>query len=699
MSVIQKIRDKYAITIVVVICLAIVSFLLQDAFFGRSSLSQGSNTVGKVNGQELDRSEYDQRIKNEEDNLRQQSPGGLNDQTRQYAQELAWNRFLNEQIMTAQFEKLGVEVTEAEKVDQFFGKHPNPIVVQYFTNPQTGQFDPALVKQAYSNVSQDKTGRMREMVRQLEEAVAKTQQQQKYQNLIKQGVYYPKWLADQQQKDNAQTATLSYVNVPYASIADSTIQVTDAELNKFIQDHKELFKVEESRKVEYLSFDALPSAADTAAAMKLMVELKAEMDTTKDIAGFINRNSEMKFFDGYVPKSSSMVPHKDSVVDLPIGGIFGPYYDGNTVAFAKMLDRKTMPDTAKIRFVLVSTQQGLSDSIAKRRIDSVETAVRGGADFATMVAMYSDDESSKANGGEYELTPTTNFPVKEVKDFAFDGSKGQSKVLKTPYGYFLVQVMEQKNFGPAVKVAYLAKTVDASKETDGKAYAEANEFAGKNNTQAAFDKTIQKDGLNKRIADNIRPMDYVIPGIGQARELVRWAYEAKKGNVSTVFSFENKYVVAVLTSIRKEGLAPLEDVRPQVTAEVKKNKKAAQIVAKLQTPASLDAAAKTTSQPILHAEGVTFATPFIASMGFEPRVAGAAFNKAWGTAKVSAPIEGNGGVFVIKVDAYQPAAQPAQDLATMQAAYEQGIKSMLDNQLFEVLKKKSKVEDNRAKFF
>ena len=154
-----------------------------------------------------------------------------------------------------------------------------------------------------------------------------------------------------------------------------------------------------------------------------------------------------------------------------------------------------------------------------------------------------------------------------------------------------------------------------------------------------------------------------------------------------------------MTSVRKEGTAPLEDVRPQVEAEVKKHKKAEQIIAKLQAPASLDVAAKSTNQPVLKAEGVSFATPLIASLGFEPRVAGAAFNKSWGTTKVSAPIEGNGGVYVIKVDSLQPAAQPAQDLASQQAAYEQGVKSMLDQQLFEVLKKKSDIKDTRGKFF
>jgi peptidyl-prolyl cis-trans isomerase D len=699
MSVIQKIRDKYAVVIIVVICVAIVSFLLQDAFFGRNSLFRRSTTVGKVNGEELDVAEYQRRIQEAENNARQQmTNGNIDEQTRQYLREQVWNQFLNEQIMQDQYDKLGITVTEAEVVDQFTGKNPNPIVVQQFTNPQTGQFDRAAMQQALQNIGQDQTGRMRSALRQLEDIIAKTQMQEKYTTLLKQAVYYPKWLAAQQQQDNAQSANLSYVNVPYATIADSTIKVSDNELNKFIQDHKSLFKTEEARKVEYVSFDALPSSADTAAAMEQLAELKQEMDTTQDMEGFINRNSEIKFYDGYVAKSALAVPNKDTIANLPVGAIYGPYTDNNLLVLAKMMDRKTMPDSVKVRHILIGTQQGLADSVAKIRIDSIEKAIRGGADFKAMVAQYSDDPGSKNTGGEYDVTPSTPF-VKEFKDFAFDGSKGQMKVVKTQFGYHLIEIMDQKNFGPALKVAYLSKAVDASKETDSKAYAAASEFAGQNRDQKTFDKNVQAKGYNKRLADNLRPMDFVIPGIGQARELVRWAYEAKQGDASAVFTFEDKYVVAVLTGIRKEGTAELAEVRPQVEAEVKKRKKAEQIIAKLQNPASIDAAAKTSNQPVLKAEGITFATPFVPSLGFEPKVVGAAFNKSWGTAKNSAPIEGNAGVYVIKVDNYQPSAQPTQDLNNQRAAYEQSLKGMLDQQLFEVLKKQSNVEDNRGKFF
>lgn len=695
MSVIQKIRDKYAVMIVVVICLAIVSFLLQDAFFGKSSLSRRSTSVGKVNGEDLDLADYQRRIQDAENNARQQMPN-IDDQTRQYIREQVWNQFLNEQIMQAQYKKLGIVVTEAEVVDQIRGKNPNPVVIQQFT--RDGQFDRAALQQAISQASSNP--QIREGLHQMESYIAKYQEQQKYMTLIKQGVYYPKWLAKQQQEDNSQSATVSYVSVPYATISDSTVKVTDAELNRFIQDHKQLFKVEESRKVEYVSFDAIPSPADSAAAIQQIVAMKQELDTTKDVAGFINRNSDIKYYDGYISKNEAKVPQKDSIVNLPVGAVFGPYYDNNLIVYAKMVDRKNMPDSVKVRHILIasSAQMGVADSVAKKRADSIEVAVKGGADFKALVAQYSDDPGSKQTGGEYDLTPSSPF-VPEFKEFAFDGAKGQVKVVKTQFGYHVMQIMDQKNIGPAIKVAYLGKSVEASKETNNTAYSSASDFAGKARTAAAFEKAVQEGKLNKKIADNVRPMDFVVPGVGQARELVRWAYEAKKGEASNVFTFDDKYVVAVLTSVREEGTAPLEDVRPRVEAEVKKHKKAEQIIAKLQTPASLDAAAKATNQPVLKAEGVTFATPFIASLGFEPRVAGATFNKSWGTAKVSAPIEGTAGVYVIKVDSFQPSAQPAQDVATQQAAYEQGVKSMLDQQLFEVLKKKSDVKDTRGKFF
>ncbi|MGE7773140.1 SurA N-terminal domain-containing protein [Chitinophaga sp. NPDC101104] len=699
MSVIQKIRDKYAVWIIVLICLAIVSFLLQDVFFGRTGMGQ-SNVVGKVNGVELTNTDYQRRIEFTTEQMRQRMPGQtFDEEAQQYFREEAWNGFLRENIMSEQYEALGITVTDAEVVDAFNANNPHPLVRQQFANRETGEFDPSVIQQLNQAAKQDPN--MRAQLLQFDQAIVEYQQNLKYYSLINKGIYYPKWLAKQQQEDASKVANIGYVQVPYSTIADSTIKPSDAELNKYIQDNKGMFEVPEGRKLEYVSFDVIPTAADSAAALADIQKLKAEMDTTPDVAQFVKLNSEYNQYDGYVSRSAIQVPNKDSIIDLPKGATFGPYLDGNMLVYAKMIDRKTMADTVKLRQVLIFAQQG-ADSIAKKRADSVEAVVRGGGDIAAIATTISQDPNAKQTGGEVTLAPHTDMPAElaEVKTFAFDGTTGAVKTVKLPIGYAVVKIMEQKNVGPALKIAYLGKRVDASSASSNDMLTAANEFASANTSRDKFEKAIQQKGLNKKIAENIQPMDFVLPGLGSAREIVNWAYSAKKNDVSRVFSLEDRFVVAVLTSIREKGTAPLDEVRPTVEAEVRKQKKADQIIAKIGTPANLDAAAKATNQPVLTAEGLNFSSSYAPALNFEPRVIGAAFNKAWGTAKVSAPIQGQAGVFVIHVNNYTESGIGNLDYGQQSQAFEGAMQQLVQQQLFQsVLKKNSNVKDNRAEFF
>lgn len=699
MSVIQKIRDKYAVWIIVLICLAIVSFLLQDVFFGRAGGSQ-STVVGKVNGEELTITDYQRRVEFTTEQMRQRMPGQtFDEEAQQYFREEAWNGFLRENIMSAQYEALGIAVTDAELVDAYSATNPHPLVRQQFASRETGEYDPAMIQQVNQAAKQDPN--IRAQLLQFDASIVEYQQNLKYYSLINKGIYYPKWLAKQQQEDASKNANIGYVQVPYATIADSTIKPTDSELNKYIQDNKAMFEVPEGRKIEYISFDVIPTAADSAAAFAEIQKLKAEMDTTPDVSQFVKLNSEYNQYDGFVSRSAIQVPNKDSIIDLPVGGTFGPYIDGNMLVYAKMLARKNMADTVKLRQVLIFAQPG-ADSIAKRQADSIEAVVRGGGDIAALAIAFSQDPNAKQNGGEVTLAPHTDVPqeLAEVKTFAFDGATGAVKTVKLPIGYAVVKITEQKNVGAALKIAYLGKRVDASSASSNDMLTAANEFASAHTNRTQFEKAIQEKGLDKKIAENIQPMDFVLPGLGSAREIVSWAYGAKKNDVSRVFSLEDKFVIAMLTSIREKGTAPLDEVRPTVEAEVRKQKKAEQIIAKIGSPANLEAAAKATNQPVLTAEGVNFSSSYAPALNFEPRVIGAAFNKAWGIAKVSAPIQGQAGVFVIQVNNYTNAEVPAPDYTQQSQSFEGGMQQLIQQQLFQsVLKKNSNVKDNRAEFY
>ncbi|PUZ28410.1 hypothetical protein DCC81_02690 [Chitinophaga parva] len=695
MSVLQKIRDKYAVVIVVVICLSIVGFLLQEAFFGRGSLGGRNTAAGQVNGEEIDINEYNNLVSQNEDQYRQQMGGiSLNDETREQIRQQAWNQLLSQRILDAQYKTLGIDVTNSELDDQLTGKNVNPIWAQHFTD-QNGQFDRQKSNEVLAGINKSAEGQNELLA--IENQIIESQKRDKYFAMIRQAAYMPNWMANMQLKDNSNNANISYVSVPYTSIADSTVKVTDGELQAFIDSHKPLFKTEDSRKIEYMVFDATPSSKDTAAALKELGELKAELDTTKDVVGLINRNSDQKFFDGYVPESKIMVPEKDSILRLSVGQVFGPYYDNNEITYAKMVDRKQMPDSVVITQIGIA-KQSATDSAAKKTVDSVEALLKGGANMKALAASVSQLQSAKQDSGEATLTPMQQFPAdyKPMSEFVFNAPAGAMKVIDVPGAYMIIKINQVKNIGPAVKIAYLARTVESSSETNSAAFSDASAFAGANRTQEAFNKSAQEKGT-KRVADGIRPMDYSVRGLGTSRDLVKWAYTAKVGEVSNVFSLEDKYVVAVLTEAVKAGTASLSAVRPAVELAVKRQKKAAQITAKLNNPASLDAAAKASNQPVMQAEGINFSSPLVATLGLEPRVVGASFNKALGTTKVSAPIEGNAGVYVIKVDGYTP-AQNGQDVNSLKASYEQSLQSTLPNILFDVLKEKANVKDTRSKF-
>ncbi|HVB04003.1 MAG TPA: SurA N-terminal domain-containing protein [Chitinophagaceae bacterium] len=707
MSVIQKIRDKYATVMILAICISLIAFLLMDALVGPKSFFQHSNDVAEVNGIGIDYKTYSSKLQQAKDLYKANNPNvNIDDATNDRIETQVWNQYLQDQILGAEYSKLGIGFTNAELADLVFTNDADPEIKtqKAFINSQTGMFDPSLVRSFVQslqtgNQSDPRLIQSRNEWIQVENYLQESHLERKFNMLIQQGIYYPKWLVSAELHDENTSATISYVSVPYSTINDSSIHTSQDELESYLQSHKASFQVRNSRRLEFVSFDAIPTAADTAGILKQMTEMKGELAHTsdQDLPGYINRNSETQFFDGYLPGSIIQVPDKDSILSLAPGGMFGPYYDDNTMVVAKMIDKKVLPDTVDVQTILIGTQN-IPDSEARNRVDSIAAAIRGGADFGAMAAKYSDDPGSRDNEGKYTLTPQTNF-IPEFKHFAFFHKAGDMDTVISPqYGYFLIRIVDQKKFEPAMKIAYLSLSMDPSQETLNAAYSQASEFNGENQTQAAFDKAAQLKGLNKRIADGIHASDNTIPGIGQARDLVQWAFNAKLGKVSRVFTYDNRYVVAVLTGIKKKGTASLDDVRAQIEAAVKQRKKAGLIAQRIRKGSSLEQVSKSLGQPIGQAQNVSFVSPFMPNAGFEPRVVGASFDPSLGLNKASSPIFGNNGVYVIQVDSVhvQPAAINLQLAARN---LEMNLSQQLMGQVFDALKKQTDIVDNRLKFF
>jgi peptidyl-prolyl cis-trans isomerase D len=704
MSVIQQIRDKYARWAVVAIALSLLGFIMMDAFAGRTSvMGSNSTTLGAINGQEIDVQEFEQKVKAQEE-MAQQQGMAVGEESRQQIIESVWNSEIDRALLQSEIDELGLTIGKKEINDILFGANPPQDLRQGFTDQQTGQFNVQAAQQYFAQLRKSGTPEQKAQMNQYLESLELQRLSEKYSSLLGNSTYYAKWFVEKQNADNSLIANVSYITVPYATVSDSAVKISDADIQKYISDRKDEFKQDvETRSINYIVFNASPSSADSAAVLNNIAALKEGFAATNNAEQYLTQQgTTLPYFDGYLAGSKIQIPAKDSIFALPVGGVYGPYQDGNAYVLAKKLDQKVLPDSARVRHILI-TNQAQPDSVAKRRIDSIALAIRGGANFDSLAKRFSEDPGSKDKGGVYEYFPQGQM-VAAFNDFAFGKPVGTRDVVKTEYGYHLVEVLGQKGGEMNYKIAYLGKEIVPSSETDNTAANAANQFAGDSRNLKAFndnyDKNLRNKGYNRLLAADIRPNDFQVAGIGASRSLVKAIFEADKGDVLDPQRVGDNYVVAVVTEVEEAGVVSVAKARSVVEPILRNQKKAEQIKTKLGKITTLQAAAAAANQPVQVADSLSFGGARNAALGYELKVVGAAFNPANKGKVVPEALEGQAGVYVVQVNNVSAVAQGAADINTQRQMLEmQARQQMMYRSPLQALRKSADIEDNRAKFY
>jgi peptidyl-prolyl cis-trans isomerase D len=696
MSVIQSIRDKGTWIIFVIICIALIAFILQDGAGRRGSVFSNSSVITKVNGVAIERGEFEEKLKMQENMYRGQ---GAN---REQLIGSVWNQEVETAVLNQEFKKLGLVVSDKELNDILFGQ--NSPLRQEFTDPKTGEFKVDDAKRAFAQIKKSKNAEQIKMIKSgYIEPTIQNSLRNKYQNMLIQSVYIPKWMVDKQMADNNAIASISYIYHPYMAVTDSLTKVSDDDINKYVNKHANEFeKTDETRAIGYISFSASPSKGDSTATFDQVNNLRADFAAAPDAAAFIGKvGSDLPFYNSYFGASRIQMTFKDSLTRLPVGGLYGPYIDGNSYVIAKMVGIKNWPDSVTVRHILIATsnpqngQQIRLDSTGKNLADSIASAIKSGADFATLASKYSDDPGSKDKGGVYDYFPQGQMVI-PFNDFVFDNSVGSKSVVKTDYGYHYVEILGQKKSAPAYKLAYLAKPIISSNETINEASTAAAQFVAVAKNLKSFNDNALKVSKPILTASEIKENDFTIGTLASTRSLVKWVYEKNTGDVSDPTEVGDQYIVAVITAVNKPGLMSANEARPLVEGIIRNEKKAKIIIDTKLKGASLEEMAKLTSTPIMRADSLAFAASFIAGIGNEPKVVGAAFNKAL-QGKLSAPIAGNTGVFAIKGESI--AAKQSDALAE---TIKQGLiqtRKMGTYRSIEALRKSATIKDLRASFY
>lgn len=700
MGVMGYLRERMGKILAICIGFSLFAFIVGEVIrSGGSFFRDDRNMLGEIYGQKIAYDEFQKRVDQNSAQFRQQSgEQALTPQITSYVQQTTWNQMLAQFALQSQVQKLGLQVGDDETKSMISGDNPAPQVVQYFGDPQTGKLD----RNKLNNFLQQLPGmspQIQEQWGNFIDELVQAKLSEKYITLVTNGLYVNSLEAKDEYENKNKLVNFKYVTLPYSSIPDNKVNPTDGDYQNYYDAHKAEFdNPQETRSFDYVSFDAIPTKADTDTIMSQANKIAAAFKITNNDSLFVQINAETKTNPVYRHKGQSGDPKLDSIMfNEPNGFIYGPYLSNGSYKIAKLIDAHMEPDSVQARHILIDASTiGHDKAVAKA--DSLKKLVESGKSFADLAKVYSLDKSSAVKGGELG-TFARGAMVPSFENAVFSGKKGDLKVVTTQYGVHLIQIENTKGMSKVAKIAVVDIPLKPSNETESAMYSKAQSFLA-SLTKDNFDAQAKKFGVKKQAATDVSGIAGSLPGIDNARDIVRWAYGAEKGDLTDkVYISGDQYIVAQLTQIKPKGTLPLEDVKNQIAAMVINEVKGKMLDEKLQPALSgsttIDQVAQKSGAKVNPVENMVFANPVLPGIAPEYKLAGAVFGSQPG--KLSKPVNGAQGVYVFSVDNFTNPA-PLTNAVREKEQISQAILQRAQGEIFQALEDKGNVKDYRTKF-
>lgn len=709
MAIIGKIRKRAGIA-VAVIAVAILAFIFSDLW-----TRNGGNrptVLAKINGSDISFQEYELAVTNVENNLKQQyRTNNLTQEQSFAAKQQAYQSLLSQKLLRQECDKLGLVVSEDELNDMFFGDFIPLIVKQNFSDPKTGQYNAQAIKQyiaQFDKLPEDQKASWTEF----ERYVKQNRLQEKYNALVSSSFYMPKTIATHMSEVYNKVTDSRYAVLPYQSVADNTIKVTDEDYKKYYEEHKNEYKIyEEMRDLEFVKFSVLPSASDVKAINDSVSKTYADFQalTNEEIPSFVSVSSDRVYDSTYYKEEDLKAVFADSLLKGKKAGDFiAPFQQGTNWIMAKITDVQSRPDSVRFSQILVLNNKASKDikrtpEQAKALVDSLSRAFKADdAAFEQNVAKFSDDPEAKNNFGDSEWVLDGQIPTDLFAQIRATNVGGVFVYdLPNEVGHYLIKVKGKTEPKTKMQVAMIVMGVRASDKTINEIKDKADIFLGSSKSLAEMKAQAQKQNINI-LTSTVREMDYQLNGTPYCREIIRWAFneDTKVGDVAAeVYQLQDMFVVVGLKEIKEKGILPLEQVKPYIESQVKIEKKAQILLEKadklLAGNKTIDAFAAAAEVQIDSASGIDFASPYFAAAGPEMRVIGTlSAAKKTGMQK---PIKGFNGVYVVNIDR-QYTRPVKEDAKLIQQQYK--TKAMQKTQmLLQVLQMKADIKNNFTIFY
>ncbi|WP_455074048.1 peptidylprolyl isomerase [Prevotella fusca] len=715
MAALGKIRSRGGI-LVAAIGLALFAFLAEEGFRSCNGIKgEARQQIGQILGENISVQDYQKLIDEyqsaikftmQRDNLTEQELNQVKDQV--------WQQLVSNRVLQADAEKVGLTVTEKE-IQNVLNDGTNPMLAQTpFVNQQTGRFDVNALKQfidSYNKAKASKSSQLDQMQAIYDywlfiEKNLRTQLLgQKYQALLAGCVLSNKAEAKMAFKDNNEESQVQLASLPYSSVKDADVKITDDDLKAKYEELKPAFRQNvETRDIKFVDFQIKASAADRNEIVKEMDDLQKQLATAADPAAIISKSGSEIPYIGLPVSSKAYQQYPDiaSKIDsLAVGttGVTENKQD-NTLNIIRVLSKEQLPDSVQFRQIQVAASTA---DEARVKADSIQKALAGGADFEALAKRYGQTaEKVWFTGQQYEFAPTMSQDNRTFVNALLNGEVNATQNLALAQGNVILQVLDKKAMTTKTTAAVIKKLIDFSKNTRSNAYNKFSEFVAKNTTVTELEKNAAKAGYHVQSLNDISTAEHYIAGIRGTRDALKWLFEAKQGDMSPLYECgDNDHLMVIaLTAVHPQGYRAWDDaqVKEILKREVMKDKKAEKLMAQLKGVNSI-AAAQSKGAKVSTVNQITFSAPaFVQTTGsVEPALSGAVAGTVAGKFS-KAPVKGNAGVYVFQVDKKAMRAGSKYDeTLTMQQTAQMNMQ--LVGNFMQDLILKAKVVDNRYLFF
>ena len=711
MATLEKIRSKAGL-LVLVVGVALFAFIIGDFLnSGSTYFRQSQEKIAEIEGEVVHIQDYQARIDEMSEMYKMQSGStSLPEEVMTQIRQSVFDAMVQEVVLDNATEKLGMVVSAEELFDMVQGENISPLIqqMQMFTNPQTGVFDKAALLNFLKQIDADNISSYPvEQQAQLlqarnfwlfwEKNIKRQRLEQKYTMLLSKAVSANSLEAKDAFEAGNVNSDIVYAMQSYATIPDSTIEVSQSEIERLYNQRKESYKQKESKVIDYIAVDIRPSKEDYDNAQADIESVKEELATSNRVADIVNEYSEVPYIDAFFSEKALDAEMKQFATTAQVGDIYGPVFDNDKYRMFKLVDKTKAPDSVKVSHIMLA---GKPEAELKALADSLVGALKGGADFATLAKEHSVDQAAE-NGGElgwFTEATALRGVNEDFKNAVFSTAINEVSVVKSMYGTHLVKVTEKTSNVDKYKIADIEKTVTYSSKTNGNIYNELNQFISENNSKDKMEANAKEAGYNLITGAVVTKDNQMLGSIKDSRPVIRWVFQNDKGSISEIFECDDKFVVAVVTGKIEEGYRPVDRVATALRAELIAQKKGDKIAQELSAKnlTTVDAYAQAMNSSVDSVKFVNFDTRRISGIGIEPKLN--ALVSMAPVDQVSAPVKGNNGVYVFKVYARNNENKEynaADEIRLLNSANAyrigfQAIQSLVNN---------ADIEDNRIRFY